>query len=102
MHDPNRKTQEADVDPRWRALTEGALSKEEAEALKAEAEQSDELRALYDLYRPFDPVENEQLFAAVSAHLCAHERSRRRRRLAILLGALVLLATTAAVLARRQ
>jgi len=77
-------------DPRWRALVLGRLSEEEEAALRAEAEQSEDGRALYELYRPFDLEEKERLFQAVAAFVRANQRARRQR--ALLAVALLIIA----------
>jgi hypothetical protein len=77
-------------DPRWSALTLGRLSEEEVAALRAEAEQSEDGRALYELYRPLDLEEKERIFAAVAARVRAHKRARRQR--ALLAVALLIIA----------
>lgn len=51
-----------DLDPRFRALAEGTLSDEETAALKAEADQTEEGRLLWEMYRPFDAEEEQRLF----------------------------------------
>lgn len=62
-------TDDTDIDPRWRKLAEGTLSDEEAAALREEALETEEGRTLYEIYRPFDEVEDARLFEAVRARL---------------------------------
>lgn len=58
-----------ETDPRWRALAEGRLSPEEIESLRDEAEQSDEGRLLWEMYRPFDEEEQQRVLDAVRARV---------------------------------
>lgn len=66
-------------DPRWRALLLGRLSEEEEAALRAEAEQSEDGRALYELYRPLDAEEKARILAGVSERRRAEKSARGRR-----------------------
>ncbi len=63
------REREAPVDPRWEALAAGTLSAEEAEALRQEAEGSEEGKRKYELFRPFDETETERGFAKLNAEL---------------------------------
>jgi hypothetical protein len=83
-------------DPRWRALALGRLSEAEAAALRAEAEQSEAGRALYELHRPLDVEEKARILAEVSERMRAEKRARRQRALL----AVALLIIAGVVLAR--
>jgi hypothetical protein len=64
-------------DPRWRALAKGRLSEAEEEKLRADYP-SEEGRALYEIYRPFDADEKRRLLEGVQARVRA-ERARHRK-----------------------
>ncbi len=59
----------AEADPRWRALTLGALSTEEAEALRREDPD------LYEIHRPFDDDDHARLLDRVEARLPRRSRA---------------------------
>jgi hypothetical protein len=73
-----RGAEEAADDPRWRALAGGTLSDAERDALHAEAMQSEEGCARWELYRPFDAQERSRLLDGVRRRI--HEDRARRRR----------------------
>ncbi len=65
MPGPEGQDHDPPEDPRWEALAMGLLSDEEAAALRAEAEGSEEGRRKYELYRPYDAVETEASVAEI-------------------------------------
>jgi CHAT domain-containing protein/tetratricopeptide (TPR) repeat protein len=56
-------------DPRWEALSAGALSKEEAEALRRESEATEEGKRLHALFQPLEPEARQRSFDQVMAKL---------------------------------
>ena len=75
------------ADQRWEALSLGALSSDEAEALRVQDP------ARYELFRPFDAIEEQRITDQVRAARDA--RGRRRRRLAQLALLLIVLGAAA-------
>lgn len=65
------RQQEASSDPRWAALAAGTLSEAEAEALRREAELTEDGRRRYELFRPFDEGTRERVFERLSAEAAA-------------------------------
>jgi hypothetical protein len=63
-----RAARRAEGDPRWQALTLGALSAEESEALRREAPEQ------FEVHRPFDDAEQARLFDGLQQRL--GEKSR--------------------------
>jgi hypothetical protein len=77
-----------DLDRRWEALASETLSPSEVEALRAEAETSEEGRALWELYRPCDAAVKQRLLDGVLMRVRSRDRRsdtrvRRRRRLIV-------------------
>ncbi|MFT3773440.1 MAG: hypothetical protein QM820_49320 [Minicystis sp.] len=68
---------DGDIDPRWRALAESRLSADEVTALQSEAEQTDEGRLLWEIYRPFDAAEKQRVHAGVRDRLTRERRKKR-------------------------
>jgi hypothetical protein len=63
LRDAQHRESQVTVQARWAALAMGALSGEEAEALRRASPE------LYEMYRPFDAAEDERLLAAIAARL---------------------------------
>jgi hypothetical protein len=57
----SRAAEDQDLDPRWRALAERSLAPDQVEALRQEAELSDEGRLYWELYRPFEAEEERRI-----------------------------------------
>jgi hypothetical protein len=72
-------TRQPHEDLPWEKLAAGELSAEEEAALRATAEQSEEGRRLFELYRPFDGDEKQRLFGAVRVGIQGDSARRRRR-----------------------
>ena len=72
------RAQGLEDDPRWPALTDGTLSPEEVAALRAEAEETEEGRALWELYHPCDEKEQERIFQGMRDRLGAPEQEAER------------------------
>ncbi len=81
----------------WERLAAGQLTAEEQAALQADAEKSEEGRALFQLYRPFDEGEKQRMFDGVRTLVQSEARRRRRARMGVLTAVAATLATAAAV-----
>lgn len=67
LQEANRAREaESDRDRKWHALADDTLSEVELEELRGEAQRMDEGRDLFEIYRPFDAAEKEQIVAALS------------------------------------
>ncbi len=70
---PTGRGEAPHVDPRWRALADGSLTPPEADALLAEARQTELGRYLWELFRP---LSDEEAATEALARMSTEQRLR--------------------------